>query len=78
MFFIKSLEFSNKKFQISNPDGSYRSDWILLENHSLKYEISDFKMSLVDLSDDDNYVAVVEVLDTYGNGHYTNIIEIEN
>ena len=74
----KYIEFATNTYNITNDSKKYNEAWELVSSSSMKFEIENFKIDLVDLSDDDNYVAVVEVIDVYGNGHYTNIIPIEN
>ena len=73
-----AIEFATNSYNIVNASGKYDEVWTLVAGNSIKFDLNNFKIDLVDLSDDDDYVAVIEVIDVYDNGHYTNIIPIEN
>ncbi|MBQ4634582.1 MAG: zinc-ribbon domain-containing protein [Bacilli bacterium] len=74
----KYIEFINTAYNIIENE-KYTEEWSKIEDVEVnKLEIENLKIELVDLADEYEYVAVIQVYDVYGNGHYTPIIKIEN
>lgn len=74
----KYIEFTNTAYNITK-DNKYTEAWEKVEDIDVtKLEIENLKIELVDLADEYDYVAVIQVYDVYANGHYTPLIKIEN
>ena len=68
----------SKKYNIVK-DNKYTESWEKIDNvETTTFDIENLKFELVDLADAYDYVAVIQVYDVYGNGHYTPLIKIEN
>lgn len=74
----KYIEFTNTAYNITK-DNKYTEDWKMVKDvETTKLKTENLKIELVDLADKYDYVAVIQVYDAYGNGHYTPLIKIEN
>ena len=72
------IEFTNTAYNITK-DNKYIELWEKVEDvESTKLETENLKIELADLADKYDYVAVIQVYDVYGNGHYTPLIKIKN
>lgn len=74
----KYIEFTNTAYNITK-DNKYIESWEKVEDiESTKLETENLHIELADLADEYDYVAVIQVYDVYGNGHYTPLIKIKN